>query len=289
MKILRHYLSVWKKTFDYSSRSTRAEYWSFVLINSILLIILVALSALQEFFGLNMEQPLASVVLIYSDFVIIYFIAIILPSISVTVRRLHDIDLKGWWALMLLIPYAGSLIIIVCALNDGTTGDNRFGADPKNRRPKKSQPQTERNGGSSIKILQHYLNAWKKTFDYSSRSTRAEFWSFAFINPILYVVLFLLTMMFDTNTPEQDLTTDAQVFLIFLIAYFIAAIFPTLSLRVRRLHDIDFRGWWILIQFIPLIGSLVMLIFALMDGTVGDNRFGADPKGREKLKTSTQK
>ena len=47
---------------------------------------------------------------------------------------------------------------------------------------------------------------------------------------------------------------------------------------VRRLHDIDRTGWWILIYLIPLIGVIVLLVFALTPGTPGSNRYGPDPK-----------
>ena len=139
-----------------------------------------------------------------------------------------------------------------------------------------------------MKILQHYLNVWKKTFDYSSRSTRAEYWIFSLINFIIIIVLCLLPMIFNTNTSEQDLSIVAQAFLIFFIAYVIAVIFPSISVTVRRLHDIDFSGWWFLIQLIPYLGGCVILVFTLIDGTAGNNRFGADPKNRRQDKAQPQ-
>ena len=105
------------------------------------------------------------------------------------------------------------------------------------------------------------------------------------INTIIIIVLCLLPVIFNTSTSEQDLSIVAQVFLIFFIAYFIAAFFPSISLTVRRLHDIDFNGWWVLIQLIPYVGSIVIVVFALIDGTAGNNRFGADPKGRPEKST----
>ena len=57
-------------------------------------------------------------------------LAILLPSLAVSVRRLHDIDRTGWWALLYLIPLV-SLVLLVFACFEGTRGDNRFGPDPK--------------------------------------------------------------------------------------------------------------------------------------------------------------
>jgi uncharacterized membrane protein YhaH (DUF805 family) len=61
--------------------------------------------------------------------------------------------------------------------------------------------------------------------------------------------------------------------------YGLAVLIPTLAVSVRRLHDIDRSGWWILIGLVPLLGVIVLLVFALLEGTPGDNRYGPNPKG----------
>jgi uncharacterized membrane protein YhaH (DUF805 family) len=60
--------------------------------------------------------------------------------------------------------------------------------------------------------------------------------------------------------------------------YSLAVLIPSLAVTVRKLHDIDRTGWWILIGLVPLIGTIVLLVFALLDGTPGDNRYGPNPK-----------
>ena len=55
---------------------------------------------------------------------------------------------------------------------------------------------------------------------------------------------------------------------------------PSLAVGFRRLHDTDRSAWWLLIAFIPFLGAIALLVFNLMDGTPGPNRFGPDPKGR---------
>ncbi|WP_257555319.1 DUF805 domain-containing protein [Sphingobium sp. CFD-2] len=57
----------------------------------------------------------------------------------------------------------------------------------------------------------------------------------------------------------------------------LAMIIPHIAVSVRRLHDTDRSGWWLLIVFFPIIGSIVLLIFFIMSGTRGPNRFGPDP------------
>ena len=61
--------------------------------------------------------------------------------------------------------------------------------------------------------------------------------------------------------------------------YTLAAIIPSIGVSIRRLHDIGRTGWWVLIGFVPLIGSIVLLVFALLDSQPGDNQYGANPKG----------
>ena len=66
---------------------------------------------------------------------------------------------------------------------------------------------------------------------------------------------------------------------IFVLGY-LAIFIPMLAVQVRRFHDQDLSGWFILLGFIPYLGGLIMLVFMCIDGTPGPNRFGPDPKGR---------
>ena len=55
---------------------------------------------------------------------------------------------------------------------------------------------------------------------------------------------------------------------------------PAFAVTVRRLHDVDRSGWWLLAWFVPMIGWVVVLVFLCLDGSVGRNRYGRDPRGR---------
>lgn len=57
----------------------------------------------------------------------------------------------------------------------------------------------------------------------------------------------------------------------------LATFLPSLAVDVRRLHDLDRSGWWLLVGFIPLIGIFILLIWLIGKGTAGDNNYGADP------------
>ncbi len=63
---------------------------------------------------------------------IVQSLAFLVPSISVSIRRLHDIDRSGWWLLLVLVPIIGWLVLLIWECTDGTSGTNRFGPDPKN-------------------------------------------------------------------------------------------------------------------------------------------------------------
>jgi len=60
--------------------------------------------------------------------------------------------------------------------------------------------------------------------------------------------------------------------------YALAVLIPSIAVTVRRLHDTDRSGWWFFIQLIPVVGGIVLLVFACLEGARGPNRFGADPK-----------
>lgn len=110
------YLTVLKKYADFSGRARRREYWMFVLVNLIVSFVLGFVG------GLVRGGTALS---------IIYSLAVLVPSIAVSVRRMHDIGKSGWWLLIGLIPLIGAIILIVWACTDGEPGDNEYGPNPK--------------------------------------------------------------------------------------------------------------------------------------------------------------
>ena len=116
------YLEALKKYAVFSGRSRRMEYWYFVLFNIIVAIVLGAIDALLGTRGSYAGAGLLSG---------IYGLAVLIPSLAVTVRRLHDIDRSGWWILINLIPLIGTIVLLVFAVSEGTPGTNRYGPNPK--------------------------------------------------------------------------------------------------------------------------------------------------------------
>ena len=117
-----------------------------------------------------------------------------------------------------------------------------------------------------------YLEALKKYAVFHGRSRRAEYWYFVLFNLIVAIVLAAIDSLLGTFSSAQNIGLLSGI-------YSLAVLIPTLAVTFRRLHDIDRSGWWILINLVPLIGTIVLLVFALMDGTPGDNRYGPNPKG----------
>lgn len=127
----------------------------------------------------------------------------------------------------------------------------------------------------------------KRYAQFSGRSRRKEYWMFVLLVFIIYVIAMILDSLlgFGTTTRYADLTETSAAAgfhstggIITLLAM-LALIVPSIAVAVRRLHDTDRSGWWILIGLIPLVGAIVLLVFYCTDGTKGPNRFGPDPKG----------
>ncbi|MBP9591974.1 MAG: DUF805 domain-containing protein [Steroidobacteraceae bacterium] len=117
-----------------------------------------------------------------------------------------------------------------------------------------------------------YLEALRKYATFEGRARRKEYWFFILFNVLAVVVLGIIDVVLGTSSKEAGLGLLSGI-------YLLAVLLPALAVTVRRLHDTDRSGWWILIEFIPLIGGLVLLVFTLLDSTPGSNRFGPSPKG----------
>lgn len=116
------YIQVLKKYAVFSGRARRKEYWMFVLFNIIFAVVAVIL---DNILGTSFQGAG------YGLFYLLYGLAVIIPSIAVGVRRLHDTDRSGWWLLICLIPIIGGIWLIVLLATAGTAGENKYGADPK--------------------------------------------------------------------------------------------------------------------------------------------------------------
>ena len=118
-----------------------------------------------------------------------------------------------------------------------------------------------------------YIDVLKKYAVFSGRARRKEFWMFFLFSTIISILLALIDEFMGWHI---ELDEDSLGFLSTL--YYVAVIVPYLAVIFRRLHDTGRSGWWFLIAFIPLVGVLILLVFLILQGTRGENRYGPDPK-----------
>jgi uncharacterized membrane protein YhaH (DUF805 family) len=111
------------KYVDFSGRARRSEYWFFQLFVALVIIVPVVLAFLTGIIG---AQGMYILALLWG----LAVLALLLPILAVSVRRLHDTNSSGWWYLISFVPYIGGFIMLVWYWQRGTAGENRFGPDP---------------------------------------------------------------------------------------------------------------------------------------------------------------
>jgi len=117
--MLESVITVLKKYAEFSGRARRREYWMFTLA---IIIVTAVLSILSQIPFLGIIFAIVSG---------IFGLAIIVPSIAVSIRRLHDTNRSGFMLLLCLIPLVGAIIVLYFSIQEGTQGENQYGPDPK--------------------------------------------------------------------------------------------------------------------------------------------------------------
>ena len=112
--------------------------------------------------------------------------------------------------------------------------------------------------------LQHYA-------DFTGRARRSEYWYFALFN---LIISFVIGFTFGVIAGILDMPALDNLTYLWSLAVFI----PSLAVSVRRLHDIGRSGWWLLLSLIPLVGSIILIIWCCFDSQPGANQYGSNPK-----------
>jgi len=128
--------------------------------------------------------------------------------------------------------------------------------------------------------MKYFILAFKKAFDFKSRSARPEFWYFVLFNLIFsFAAMFIDRQLGSTfkmdlgmEMGEQDLGYG-YIYLLFGLATLI----PGLALGVRRLHDVGKSGWMYLVGFIPLAGAIWLIVLWARESKPGENKWGPNP------------
>jgi len=115
----------------------------------------------------------------------------------------------------------------------------------------------------------------QKLFSFQGRLRRRDYWLLSFLMIGVMIVIFILGAVMGIDVSRDS----GEAALLQLVATLIL-LWPSLALGVKRCHDRDQSGWWLLIEFIPIVGGLWALVnLGILDGTQGPNRFGPSPKG----------
>jgi len=115
------YIEVLNKYAVFSGRARRREYWMFVLFNVIIALVLTIIEGIADAGSEGSRSTLAT----------LYGLAVLLPGLAVSVRRLHDTGRSGWWLLIGLIPIIGTIVLLIFMIQDGRPTDNQYGPNPK--------------------------------------------------------------------------------------------------------------------------------------------------------------
>jgi uncharacterized membrane protein YhaH (DUF805 family) len=122
-----------------------------------------------------------------------------------------------------------------------------------------------------------YLQALRKYAVFAGRARRKEYWVFELAHfPIIVASVFVGKIVHSANLGLLP------------TLYILAMIIPSFAGAVRRLHDTNRSGWWLLINFVPVVGPLILLSFTLTKGNAGENRFGLDPKAETNANADAQ-
>lgn len=117
-----------------------------------------------------------------------------------------------------------------------------------------------------------YLKVLKQYADFNGRARRTEYWMF-----LLFNIIFTFGAMLLDSLLGLTISREVPYGPIYLI-YVLSVLLPGLAVSVRRLHDTNKPGAYIFLALIPLIGSIILLVFLASDGDKGENQFGSDPK-----------
>ena len=120
-------------------------------------------------------------------------------------------------------------------------------------------------------MLKWYYEVLKNYTVFSGRASRKEFWYFTLFNAIITIVLGVLDLVTGSYLTESGIWFLSG-------GYALALLMPSIAVSIRRLHDTDRSGWWVLFSLVPLIGIIVFYLFMAQDSEPGENQYGPNPK-----------
>lgn len=271
-----------KKYFCFKGRASRSEYWWWTLVYSLIQFLLVYCSVTLY------SKPSGKILYV----LIAVFAAAIIPSLAVSVRRMHDTGCSGWWVLLfnVLIGLGSSLgkvlqnpwfcLIVPCITvyfysRPSEMRPNKYGdvpcLEPVQSRDcqihDKNMPAYSSTGFSQpayvpeqrmMSFTESIESCFKKYFCFTGRASRSEYWWWT----LSYVMTLFLLIICIGSVYSED---TAETLIIVSLVFFVAGIIPTVAASIRRLHDTGCSGWWLLLFAMPLIlGCAVQLLWVIL-------------------------
>ncbi len=133
--------------------------------------------------------------------------------------------------------------------------------------------------------MEWMIMPYRRYADFSGRSGRQEYWMFVLFTILVYLglaVLGLIAVLSMGGSGDFASNGSPPVAAILVIAlaviFVLGSIIPSIAVQVRRFHDQDKSGWFVLLSLIPYAGGLIIFIFMLLEGTRGPNQYGPDPR-----------
>lgn len=127
--------------------------------------------------------------------------------------------------------------------------------------------------------MEWMLMPLRRYADFNGRSRRKEYWMFILLQVIVIIPAVIIIMLVGAmDDGSGGMSSIAMIFMLLAGLFFLALLIPSLAVQVRRFHDQDKSGWFVLLNFIPYIGGLIVFVFMCLEGTKGDNQYGSDPK-----------
>ena len=115
-----------------------------------------------------------------------------------------------------------------------------------------------------------FLYAIKNSFKFEGRAARPEYWHFFFVALLIFIALLVLDVMVGGYDQRLGFGIFSGIFMMIILI-------PSIAVGARRLHDTDRSGWWQLVNFVPYVGSIVVVVLLLLRGQAEPNRYGPPP------------
>ncbi|MDR3112696.1 MAG: DUF805 domain-containing protein [Elusimicrobiota bacterium] len=204
---------VTKQYVDFSGCASRKQFLLFYLFNILFAFIITFLSGIPQVYEL-------------------YMILVALPSFAIGARRLHDINMSGWWQLLFIVPVFGLIVLMILFAIPSKEKNNFW----------KTQ--------EVFKIfVEYFWNVITKHYsNFNGCVSRKPFWIFYLINILVAIAVSAIA----ANVDNIGMLTSR--------IYPILIAVPTFAIGARRLHDINMSGWWQLLFLLPVVGTIVMLV-----------------------------